>query len=189
MNPVTAKAPVSVADYRSTVTSQIDARLDRLKALEKSVQANRALSTKERATLDAELKKDVDGLSSLRSKVGKETSTDALKADQHSMIVDYRVFKAEAPKIELAEKLAKDEHRIDELSAKLKAAGTDASSTDVAAAQKALDAAKTALEGQDKALLQLGPKDYAPDMFAKLRAALEHANTSLDTAAGFIAKA
>jgi hypothetical protein len=105
------------------------------------------------------------------------------------MIVDYRVFKGEVPKIQLAEQLAHDQRRIDELTAKLHSAQTQGTPADLHAAREALKAAKSALAGQDKKLLGLGPQNYSPDMFNKLRAALHAANASLDRAAGFIANA
>ena len=191
MDPVAAAATnaTPVGDVRTKVTHEIDARLDKLKALEKLVHGNSALSDKERAALEAELRHDSDGLTALRKKVGTETTVDALQSAEHSMMADYRVFKVETPKIELAAQFAATP-------------GTSTSSRPSCTTRRRTGHRPTSPRPKRRSTpprprspvrtrrcSHSARRTTRPRMFDKLRAALHTANTSLDAAAGFITKA
>src|SRR5436309_1835470 len=97
-----ASGATGVGAMQQQVLKQIDGRLRQLATPGKSVHSSH-LSASEQAQLDEQLRHDVTGLQHLRAHAASDTTVDELRADQHSMVVDYRVWKVMTPKVQLAE--------------------------------------------------------------------------------------
>ena len=163
----TQSSPVSLATLQQTVATKISQRLTELSTLNQSLQTNTSLSATDRQQLQTEISNDVTGLQALQTKVAGETSASGVRADAHSMVVDYRVFAVEAPKVRFAERTANQEQRISNLQAKIndvQGQGTSATAN-LADAQTELNAAQTALQGKSDAVLALTPQDYTSGLF------------------------
>lgn len=87
---------------KALATSRIDGRLDTLRALQLAVTDAAHLSSADRSALGSLISGDVSGLTSLRGKVGGETTVAAVRADETTMVDTYRVYMLVAPKVHLA---------------------------------------------------------------------------------------
>jgi hypothetical protein len=190
-------APESLAAARRVATARIDARLKTLAVLKSAVGAATHLTSAHRSTLDGLLASDTSGLTALRGKVAGETTVAAVRADERSMVVDYRVYLLVVPKVRLT--IASDVetsalgtltnvHNV--LSAEIAAAR--AKGTDVGTEQAELTdlsnqqaAAGTAIAGRADALLALSP---GPDGSA-ITSAVTPIRQAVRTARKDIAKA
>jgi hypothetical protein len=176
----------SLATLQADLLHKIDGRLRQLNKLESSVESDTTLSAADKAELEQELQHQITGLTDLRSHAANDTTEADLRADAHSMIVDYRVWKVMSPKVSTVESMDAAQHQLDTLEAQLQA---NPSATHATEAQQALDAATAALAGKHDALMGLMPHDYAQDMFTQFINAVNSANTDLTQASNFLAQA
>ena len=190
-------APVDLGAARAAVTARIDGRLHTLDALKVAVTGATTLRGTHRGTLSNLISADVTGLTALRAKVAADSTAADLRADERSMVQDYRVYLLVVPKVRYtiatdAELAAIDRLRTvhDTLAAavaKDKAAGRDVSQQEAELADLAaqLDAGGSALAGHLDALLAQAP---GPDA-AAIAAVVAPARTAVRTARVDLGKA
>src|SRR2546429_4910006 len=83
---------------KKVVTARIDGRLAALRAFDVAIGAAKRLSSGHRSTLTGLVASDRSGLAALRTKVAGETTAAAVKADDQSMVNDYRIYLLVEPK-------------------------------------------------------------------------------------------
>ena len=94
-------APHSLAAEKAVALARIDGRLHTLAALKTAVDAATNLTSGHRATLSGLVQSDTAGLTTLRAKVTAEQTVDAVRADERTMVVDYRIYLLVVPKVRL----------------------------------------------------------------------------------------
>jgi hypothetical protein len=97
--PASAAKPLDVA--KKAVTARIDLRLAALKKFSVTLSQAKQVQSGHRATLTALIKEQTTDLTTLRGKVGGETTGAAVKTDATAMIDDFRVFILTGPKVRL----------------------------------------------------------------------------------------
>ncbi len=97
--PSAAAAKLDAA--KKLVTARIDGRLAALKAHSTTVQSAAHLSSAHKTTLSRLISADQSGLGALRTKVAGETTLAAVKADDQSMVADFRIYLLVGPKVRL----------------------------------------------------------------------------------------
>lgn len=88
---------------KALANSRIDGRLETLHALQLAVANAPHLTSNDRSTLSSLITGDISGLTSLRGKVGSETTVSAVRADETTMVDQYRVYLLVGPKVHLAD--------------------------------------------------------------------------------------
>jgi hypothetical protein len=88
---------------KALATSRIDGRLNTLHALQLAVNNASHLTSPDRSALSSLISADISGLTSLRGKVGGETTVSAVRADETTMVNQYRVYLLVAPKVHLTD--------------------------------------------------------------------------------------
>ncbi len=86
---------------KKAVTARIDLRLAALTKFSTALGQAKQVQSGHRATLTALLKEQTTDLTTLRGKVGGETTGAAVKADATAMVDDFRVFILTGPKVRL----------------------------------------------------------------------------------------
>lgn len=189
-----APAQDALGVAKHTVETKIDARLAQLAQLQHQVDASKNLTDGDRSALGTILADEVTGLTALRSKVDRETTTAAVAADARSMIEDYRVYVVVTPQVHLTIATDVGEHAVevanDVIAPKLDAAIAQARANgkDVTKAQADDDAFKAAvtaaaadLDGQSATLLAQVPHGYPANhqTFLDARAKIADARAKL----------
>lgn len=88
---------------KALATSRIDGRLETLHALQLAVTSASHLTSDDRSALSSLISGDISGLTSLRGKVAGETTVAAVRADETTMVDQYRVYMLVAPKVHLTD--------------------------------------------------------------------------------------
>lgn len=171
-------APRTVQSAKAVAEARIDGRLHTLAALKTAVNAATNLTSGHRGTLTALLDADVSGLTALRAKVDAEQSVDAVRADERTMVVSYRVYMLVVPKVRLTiasdvenaatAKLGSVHDALAAAVAKAQSQGKDVSAEHAELADLAsqLTAARGALAGKVDTLLTVAPSPDASAMTA-----------------------
>lgn len=171
-------APQTLQSAKTLVDSRIDGRLHTLAALKTAIDAATHLSTGHRSTLAALIGADTTGLTALRARVDAETTLQAVRTDERSMVDDYRIYLLVVPKVrftvasdaELADaaKLQDARDKLATAIAAAQAAGKDVSAeqAELADLTKQLAAAQAALAGKVDGLLAVAPGPDAAAMTA-----------------------
>jgi hypothetical protein len=187
-------APQTVPSAKTLVDSRIDGRLHTLDALKVAIAGATNLTSGHRSTLSTLVSTDTTGLTALRGKVDGETTLQAIRDDERSMIVDYRIYLLVVPKVRFA--IASDDEtvaigRLQDAKGKLTTAIADAQGKgkDVSAEQAELTdltnqiaAAQSALAGKADTLLTVAPSPDAAAMTAAVspvRAAVHAARSDI----------
>jgi len=183
---------------KRTVTARIDGRLAALRAYNTVLGAVQRLDAGHKATLSGLVQADQSGLTALRGKVAGETTLAAVKADDQSMVNDYRIYLLVGPKVRLTvaadlETAASHELRqaADKLASAIaaaKQAGKDIGNADadLADLRSQVDAADAALGGKGDALLAIQPgpdADAIKNQISPVRDAVKSARADLHKAA------
>ena len=165
--PAQAADTGNLAKAQKVVTDGIDKRLATIQDLQTRLAAAKDVTDADRATLTSLLTDDASGLSALKTKVGTETTVDAVRADGKSMVDDYRVYLLVAPKVHLTHvldaetvvtaKLQKVHDVLADKLAKDPAADTDANKELLSDMESQIKAADTTIDGKSAALLALKP--------------------------------
>src|SRR2546430_1877315 len=166
-DPSAPAAAGGLAAAKKVVPARIDGRLAALRAFDVAIGAAKRLSSGHRSTLTGLVASDRSGLAALRTKVAGETTAAAVKADDQSMVNDYRIYLLVEPKVRLTiaadlETAAVAELRetADKLAAAIAAAKQNGKDTtkaeaDLADMRSQTDAADHAIAGNADALLAL----------------------------------
>ena len=177
---------------KALATSRIDGRLETLHALELAVNNASHLTSSDRSALSTLISSDISGLTSLRGKVGGEATVSAVRADETTMVDQYRVYLLVVPKVHLtnafdiesaAESTLQKVH--DELAARLAkepGGGTAAEKSQLADLQTQLQNAQQAESGKVSTLLGIQPgpdADAIHSALSPLTAAAKTARTDL----------
>jgi hypothetical protein len=96
---IAATKPLDVA--KKAVTARIDLRLAALTTFSATLSQAQQVQSGHRSTLTALIKEQTTDLTTLRDKVGSETTRTAVKADATAMVDDFRVFILTGPKVRL----------------------------------------------------------------------------------------
>lgn len=180
---------------KALATSRIDGRLETLHALQLAVNNASHLTSSDRSALSTLISGDISGLTSLRGKVGGEATVSAVRADETTMVDQYRVYLLVVPKVHLtnafdiesaAESTLQKVH--DELAARLakeSGGGTAAEKSQLADLQTQLQNAQQAESGKVSTLLGIQP---GPDANA-IHSALSPLTTAAKTARTDLRKA
>jgi hypothetical protein len=94
-----ATKPLDVA--KKAVTTRIDLRLAALKKFSVALSDAKQVQSGHRATLTSLINEQTTDLTTLKGKVGTETTSAAVKTDAKAMIDDFRVFILTGPKVRL----------------------------------------------------------------------------------------
>lgn len=180
---------------KALATSRIDGRLETLHALQLAVNDASRLTSSDRSTLSSLINSDISGLTSLRGKVGGESTVSAVRADETTMVDQYRIYLLVEPKVHLtiafdieaaAQSTLQKVH--DELAARLakeSGGGTATEKSQLADLQTQLQNAQQAEAGKVSALLAIQPGSDAN----ALRSALSPLVTAAKTARTDLRKA
>lgn len=100
--PATAAPAVKPLDVaKKAVTARIDLRLAALGRFSVTLSQAKQVQSGHRTTLTALIKEQTTDLTTLRGKVGGETTGAAVKTDAKAMVDDFRVFILTGPKVRL----------------------------------------------------------------------------------------
>lgn len=152
---------------KALANSRIDGRLETLHALQLAVANASHLTSNDRSTLSSLISGDISGLTSLRGKVGSETTVSAVRADETTMVDQYRVYLLVGPKVHLADAfdteaaaqstLQKVHDKLAARLAKQPGGGTAAEKSQLADLQTQLQNAQQAESGKVATLLAIEP--------------------------------
>jgi hypothetical protein len=180
---------------KALATSRIDGRLETLHALQLAVNNAAHLTSNDRSTLTNLISSDISGLTTLRGKVSGETTVTAVRADETTMVDQYRVYLLVAPKVHLTEAfdieaatesaLQKAHDKLAARLAKEPGGGTATEKSQLADLQTQLQNAQQAESGKVATLLAVQP---GPDANA-IRNALSPLVTAAKTARADLRKA
>jgi hypothetical protein len=178
--PANAADNGNLGKAQKVVTDGIDKRLATLQDLQTRLSAAKDVTDADRATLSALLTGDASGLTALKTKVGGETTVEAVRADGKSMVDDYRVYLLVAPKVHLARALDAETAAVARLQkihdaladklAKNPAVDTDANKELLADLESQVKAAQSAIDGKSAALLALKPGPDGKAIIASVHA-------------------
>lgn len=98
---ITAAQSARLTAIKTKGDQEIARRLARLNALNSKIAATSKLTASDKATLMSEVTNEINGLTSLKTKLDAETTPAAAGADAKSIIDDYRVYALIVPKIAL----------------------------------------------------------------------------------------
>jgi hypothetical protein len=187
-------APQTVQAAKTLVDSRIDGRLHTLDALKTAIAGAGSLSSGHRSTLSTLISTDSTKLTALRAKVDGETTLQAIRDDEHSMVVDYRIYMLVVPKVRFTigsddetaaiEKLQDAKGKLADAIAAAQGKGKDVSAeqAELTDLTNQLGAATAALSGKVDTLLTVAPSADAAAMTAAVtpvRAAVHTARTDL----------
>jgi hypothetical protein len=179
-----------ISAWKARVDTRIELRLKTLAALKIAIGGATNLTSSDKSTLSALVSGDISGLTTLKSKTDAETTVDAVKADGHSMVVDFRIYMLVVPKVRFTvasetetaaiARLRSVHDKLAALATQLAASGKDVSAEQakLADAQSHLAAATSALDGKVAGLLGVAP---SPDASA-MKAAVSPVRTAVHTA-------
>lgn len=168
-DPSPSPLPARLDAAKQVVTARIDGRLATLHALNTAVSAAQHLTSAHKGTLTGLIQSDESGLTALKTKVSGETTLAGVRADDQSMVNDYRVYLLVAPKVRLTiaadlettavTRLRTTADKLTAAIAAAKAAGKDTTQAeaDLADLKAQTDAASTAVTGQADAVLAIQP--------------------------------
>jgi hypothetical protein len=193
-DPSAPAVPVRLDAAKHLVTARIDGRLATLRALRTAVNAAGHLTAPHKSTLTSLIASDEAGLTTLRTKVNGETTVAAVRADDQSMVNDYRIYILVAPKVRLTiaadvegavvQRLRQVADTLATAISNAKQAGknTSQAEADLADLRSQTDAASTAIAGKADALLAIQPGPDATailNQVAPVRDAVRTARTDL----------
>jgi hypothetical protein len=183
-----AARAAALAAAQKLATARIEGRLGTLHALSLAVQNSKYLTSDEQSTLGKQITSDVSGLTALDTKVAAETTVQAVRTDENSMIDDYRVYLLMAPQTRLTEALAAESDAgttlqkayvaLSDLLAKQSGGGTSTQRSELAGLQSEITAAQAAIGNEVAAELAIQP---GPDASA-ITSALTPAESAVKTA-------
>jgi hypothetical protein len=192
-------APRTLPVVKATAQARIDRRLRTLATLKTAIGDAKNLTDAHRATLTSLVDSDTAGLTALRAKVDGAQSVEAVRADERSMVVDYRIYLLVVPKVRFTiaadaetaaiETLRSVHDTLADAIAAAQAKGEDVSveQAELTDLQNRIDAASKAIEGKADGLLAVTPSADAGAMMAavnSVRAAVRTARQDLRTAIG-----
>jgi hypothetical protein len=189
--------PRGLAATKTLVQARIDKRLRTLGTLRTAISGAAKLSSEHGTTLANLVTADTNDLTALRAKVAAESTVDAVRADEKTMIVNYRVYLLVVPKVRLtiaadAENAAiagLDTVRTAESGAiaTAKSKGKDVSTeqSELTDLTNQLAAARGVLAGKVAALLAVAPGPDATAITADVRTA----RTAIKDARGDLGRA
>lgn len=163
---------------QALTTARIDGRLETLHALTMVLNNAKHLTVTDRNTLSGLVSSDIDGLTSLRSKVAGESTVTAVRADATAMVDEYRIYMLVVPKVHLTnvfdiesatEAALQKVH--DKLAARVAATpggGTSAEKSELADMQSQIQAAQQADAGRVATLLGIQPSPNADAIHSAL---------------------
>jgi len=168
-DPSPSPLPVRLDAAKQVVTARIDGRLATLRALSTAVDSAAHLIPAHKSTLDTLIQQDQSGLSALKTKVSGESTLAGVRADDQSMVDDYRVYLLVAPKVRLTISADLETSAVGQLDtaagtlaaaiASAKAAGKDTTKAeaDLADMKAQTAAASSAVAGKADTVLAIAP--------------------------------
>jgi hypothetical protein len=99
--PAAAAAPKPLDTVKKAVTARIDLRLAALGKFSTALSGAKEVQSGHRATLTSLINEQKTDLTTLKGKVGGETTGAAVRTDAKAMVDDFRVFILTGPKVRL----------------------------------------------------------------------------------------
>jgi hypothetical protein len=99
--PAAAAGPKPLDTAKKAVTARIDLRLAALTKFSTALSGAKEVQSAHRATLTSLITEQTTDLTTLKGKVGGETTGAAVKTDAKAMVNDFRVFILTGPKVRL----------------------------------------------------------------------------------------
>jgi hypothetical protein len=99
--PASAATPKPLDTVKQAVTARIDLRLAALKKFTAALSDAKQVQSGHRSTLTSLITEQTADLTTLKGKVGGETTAPAVRADAKAMVDDFRVFILTGPKVRL----------------------------------------------------------------------------------------
>ena len=152
--------------------SEISRRLSTLTMLTGKINSATKLSASDQAALSSEVATEINGLTSLKTKLDADTTLSDAKTDAQSVINDYRVYALIVPKVNLIKTAADQqvaESKLSALATKLQSrisaaqvAGKNVTSlqSGLAAMNSKVSAAQTISSSIESSVIGLQPSDY-----------------------------
>lgn len=165
-SPTAATTGNGLAAVKTLAGTRINGRLAELHALQLAVSASANLTSSDKSALNTLLSSDLTGLTALGDKISADTTVQSVRADEVTMVDNYRVYLLVAPKTHLsivfddeAAVITKLQTVYGTLSAALTKAGggTSAEQSQLADMQTQITNAQSALSGQESTLLAIQP--------------------------------
>lgn len=151
---------------KALAAARVNGRIADIKTLQTAVSAAANLTSSDKSTLDTLLGNDLTAMNGLSTKMAGETTVSAVRADEVTMVDDYRIYLLVDPKVHLSI-VFDDETSVitrlqgvySTLSADLTKAGggTSAEQSELADMQTQINNAQSALGGRESALLAIQP--------------------------------
>jgi len=173
---------------KTAANARIQGRLATLHALSLAVSDSKYLTSDEKSALDKQIDADESGLTDLASKMAAETTAAAVRADEVTMVDNYRVYLLMAPQTRLTEALAAETDAattlqkvytaLSDLADKQPGGATETQKTELADLQTQVSAAQAAIANQISTELAVEP---GPDETA-IHNALEPVKDAVKTA-------
>jgi hypothetical protein len=169
---------VALTAVKALAGARIQGRIAMIKALQTIVSDAPNLTSSDQSALTTTLSNDLSGLTTLSTKMSGETTVQAVRADEVTMVDNYRVYLLAVPQVHLsivfdneASAGTKLQSAYATLSSALKAAGggTATEKSQLADMQTQLANAQSAANGQDAALLALQPGPDASTLTAQIK--------------------
>jgi hypothetical protein len=173
---------------KALADSRINGRLETLRALQLAVTSASHLTSADRSALSSLISSDISGLTSLRGKVAGETTVASVRADETTMVDQYRVYMLVAPKVHLTDAfdteaaavsaLQKVHDKLAARSAKLPGGETAAEVAQLGDLQAQLQNAQQAEAGKVATLLAIKPGPDADAIHSALAPLVSAAKTA-----------
>jgi hypothetical protein len=163
---------------KTLASARVNGRTAEIKALQMAVSASANLSSSDKASLNTLLSTDLAAMNSLSTKMAGETTVSAVRADEVTMVDNYRIYMLVAPKVHLSIVFDDETNVITRLqgvysalSADLTKAGggTSTEKSQLADMQTQITNAQSALSGQESTLLAVQPGADAASITGQIK--------------------
>lgn len=162
----TAGSGAGLTAVKALAAARVNGRIAEIKALQTTVSVAAKLDSSDKSTLSTLLSTDLTAMNGLSTKMAGETTVSAVRADEVTMVDDYRIYMLVAPKVHLSVVFSDETSAVSRLQGVYSAlsanlaksgGGTPAEKSELADMQTQITNAQSALNGQEGALLAIQP--------------------------------
>ncbi|HEV2639997.1 MAG TPA: hypothetical protein VGX23_32990 [Actinocrinis sp.] len=161
------KGGAGLSSVQALAATRVNGRIAEIKALQMAVSAATNLTSADKTSLSNLLSTDLTAMNGLSTKMAAQTTVAAVRADEVTMVDDYRIYLLVAPKTHLTIAFDTEASVITKLQgvysvlsanvAKQTGGGTSAEKSELADMQTQIGNAQSALNGQVSAVLAIQP--------------------------------
>ncbi len=171
-------------------TNEINRRLTTLNALSSKISGAQKLSSSDKAALTTEVTNEINGLTTLKTKLAADTDVTTAASDAQGIITDYRVYLLVVPQVNLV-RTADDqqvaEGKLTTLAGKLASRVNSSSSTaiqnDLSDMNSKISTAQNLSSSVETTVLGLTPSGYTTGELSSYRDQLKTAQNDIQAAA------